>query len=78
MTHRIYLKDTDPHFKSMSYSDAHTAMLSAGQWAKDNCKTFISYSVMEMSDVSSASCDWMGEYRFGDEKDLAWFKLKWS
>lgn len=74
----IYLKDTDPKFKKLGYYESFDALESAGYWAKANCESFISYGVVEMSDVDSAACDWMGEYRFKDEKDAMWFKLKFS
>lgn len=77
MTIRVYLKDTDPRFKEMSYSNAHKELLAAGHWAIANC-VGSQFSVQEMSDVSSAACDWMGEYLFANEKDAMWFKLKWA
>ena len=73
---RVYLKDTDAHFKGMSYEHAHLEMCAIGQWAVENCNGI--YDVVEVSDVSSAACDWMGEYTFSNEKDAMWFKLKWG
>lgn len=75
---QVYLKDTDPAFCKMSYSDAHNALKSAGEWATANCKSTVSWGVVDVSDVSSAMCDWMGEYVFSNEQDAVWFKLKWS
>jgi hypothetical protein len=74
----IYLKDTDDKFKHLPYVDAQYALTDAGEWAKGNCDGFLGYEVIDVSDVSSAACDWMGEYRFNSEKGAAWFKLKWS
>ena len=73
----VYLKDTDPPFCKMAYTDAYHALNDAGAWAKENCN-LVSWDVVDVSDVSSAACDWMGEYIFTDEKGAAWFKLKWS
>lgn len=72
---RVYLKDTDASFKNLSYSEARQRMVDAGEWVIDNCNGH--YGVQEMSDMDSAACDWMGEYVFRNEKDAAWFKLKW-
>ena len=74
---RVYLKDTDPAFKGLSYNDAYNRMCAAGEWAMDNCAGS-HYGVQEMSDMDSAACDWMGEYVFTNEKDAAFFKLKWQ
>jgi hypothetical protein len=75
---RIYLKDTDPAFRGLSYQEAHDALKSAGEWSAANCKSLVSWGVVDVSDVSSAMCDWMGEYVFRDERDATWFKLKWQ
>lgn len=77
MSIQIYLKDTDPRFKGKSYYEAHDELVAAGHWAIDNCHN-CQFGVVEMSDVDSAACDWMGEYTFSNEKDAMWFKLKWG
>jgi hypothetical protein len=74
---RVYLKDTDQSFKNLSYNEAYRRMCAAGEWAMDNC-VGSHYGVQEMSDVGSAGCDWMGEFVFTNEKDAAFFKLKWQ
>jgi hypothetical protein len=78
METRVYLKDTDANFRKLSYNEAHAALVAAGQWAEANCTSYVTYGVVDVSDVSSAACDWMGEYTFSDEKDATWFKLKWA
>ena len=46
-------------------------------WAQNTCP---SYRGMHIQDVSDVSLQWdeIAEYRFEDEKDAMFFRLKWT
>ena len=47
------------------------------KWAQDNCASYIGYEVNDISDFSLVY-DLIGIFEFREEKDAAWFSLKWS
>jgi hypothetical protein len=67
----VYLTDS-----KIPYEEAEEYFQEAADWAKQNCKTFISHTVQDVSDFSH-EYDHISEYRFNDIKDATWFKLRW-
>lgn len=67
----VYLNDTN-----MLYEDAEAYFEEAAGWAKENCISFISHNVVDVSDVSYTN-DQIAEYRFNDPKEAVWFELRW-
>lgn len=45
-------------------------------WAQQQCPSYTGYTVVDVSDTSG-QWDEIAAYSFQDEKDVAWFKLKW-
>ena len=68
----VYLTDS-----KIPYEKAEEYFQEAADWAKQNCKTFISHTVQDVSDVSY-NWDHVAEYRFRDPKDAIWFELRWQ
>lgn len=46
-------------------------------WATDNCNSYQSYRILDMSDVSP-DIDEMAEFTFTKEVDALAFKLRWN
>jgi len=65
---------TDQGLKN--YDQARLHFIDASIWALQNCKSFGGYEIVETADVSY-EWDQMAEYKFLDEKDAIWFKLRW-
>jgi hypothetical protein len=68
----VYLNDAN-----IPYAEAEKHFDEAADWAKQNCGTFISHTVQDVSDVSY-NYDHVAEYRFRDPKDAIWFELRWQ
>lgn len=68
----VYLTDS-----KISYDKSLEYFQEAADWAKQNCISFISHSVQDVSDVSYVY-DQIAEYRFRDPKDAIWFELRWQ
>jgi hypothetical protein len=68
----IWLTDKDK-----SYDVANKMFLEADSWAKDNCSTYIDFTVTDVSDVSY-DCDQIARYRFERDEDATMFILMWS
>lgn len=67
----VYLTD-----ENKNYDSAYKHFKEAGAWAKENCKSFISYDIQDVGDVSYVY-DQVAEYKFNDVKDAIWFELRW-
>lgn len=46
-------------------------------WAQKQCPSYLGYDVVDVSD-NSLLWDEIASYKFGKEKDVAWFQLKWK
>jgi hypothetical protein len=68
----VYLSDAN-----IPYAEAEKHFDEAADWAKQQCISFISHRVQDVSDVSYY-CDQIAEYRFSDPKDAIWFELRWK
>jgi len=68
----VYLSD-----ENMLYEEAKKKFANADYWATSSCLTYKGYTVVDVSDCSNY-CDQIAAYKFGDEKDAMWFKLKWA
>lgn len=68
----VYLGDSDTTF-----DQADDYFKRAADWAKQQCPTFVSYHVQDVSDVSIQH-DYIAEYRFRDSRDVMLFTLRWS
>ena len=68
----VYLDD-----RSQDYDEAYRRFIDAGVWAQDNCPSFLSYSIVDVSD-HTLLFDQVAEYRFREESDATFFKLKWQ
>lgn len=60
-----------------SYGDARRRFLEAHLWSSEHCESYTGYDIVEVADLSTAH-DLMCEYRFEDERDLVFFRLRWS
>jgi len=49
----------------------------ASEWAQKYCPSFVSMDITDVSDVSG-QWDQLAEYEFTDDKDLAFFILRWK
>lgn len=67
----VYLNDSN-----LDYLDAREHFECAALWARNQCPSFISYSITDVSDTSYVY-DQVAEYIFKDVKDAIWFELKW-
>lgn len=67
----VYLNDS-----KMEYEEAENYFAEAAAWASRQCFSYISYDVVDVSDVSYVY-DNIAEYRFKDPKDALMFQLKW-
>jgi hypothetical protein len=68
----VYLTDT-----GIPYEQAEEYFAEAATWASQQCSSYISYHLQDVSDVSLIN-DFIAEYKFGDPKDAVWFQLKWK
>lgn len=68
----VYLNDA----KIVDYLDAVEHFESAAEWAREQCPSFISFDVQDVSDVAY-DCDNIAEYKFKNPQDAMWFELKW-
>lgn len=68
----VYLNDS-----GIDYDQAESYFVSAADWAKNQCCSFIGYHIQDVSDVSLVN-DYVAEYKFKDPKDAIWFELKWK
>lgn len=63
--------------KSGGYENNFKYFADIDQWAKENCKTYISCQIQDVSDVS-IQWDEIACYRFTDEsEETTLFRLKW-
>ncbi len=67
----VYLNDSN-----IPYEQAESYFKSAADWAQQQCQSFISCHVQDVSDVSLVN-DYIAEYRFKDPKDALLFELKY-
>jgi hypothetical protein len=68
----VYLNDA-----GIPYEQAEDYFEQAAEWAKQQCKSFVSYHIQDTSDTSY-QYDFITEYQFKDPKDAVWFELKWK
>lgn len=68
----VYLTD-----EKIKYEESQAYFESAENWAKENCPSFISLHVQDVSDVSYVY-DHVASYQFNDPKDAMWFQMKWK
>jgi hypothetical protein len=68
----VYLND-----RNMDYDQAQNYFQEACAWAQDQCSSFTSFYIQDVSDVSY-EYDQIAQYIFADEKDAQWFSLKWK
>ena len=69
---RILVNDS----KSQGYDLNYSFFLERHKWAGENCQSYDGYEVTDVSDVS-LQWDEVAEYRFKDEREANWFKLRW-
>lgn len=58
------------------WKDPRENFLKMMSWAQDNCKSFVSVDIVDVSDLSNH--DYVGDFKFTDERDAILFSLKWS
>ena len=68
----VYLDD-----RNQDYDRAYDRFIDAGLWAQDNCPSFVTYSIVDVSD-HTLYFDQVAEYVFRDERDAVAFALKWK
>lgn len=68
----VYLDD-----RNQTYDLAYLRFIDAALWAQDNCGSFVTYSIQDVSD-HSIMFDQVAEYSFRKESDAIFFKLKWQ
>lgn len=68
----VYLTD-----QKLDYYLAQEKFQQAGEWAKEFCASFLGYRVQDVSDVSYLY-DQVALYRFDEERDAVFFRLKWD
>jgi hypothetical protein len=68
---RVILNDS-----GQEYIVAERHFQSAGRWARENCRSFQEYRVVDVSDASNIY-DLLATYQFDDEADAVMFELKW-
>jgi len=59
-----------------NYEDNRIYFEEAAEWAQKYCPSFVSMDIADVSDVSQ--WDQLAEYKFTDDKDLAFFILRWK
>lgn len=72
MIYKTYVNDLG----SPSYDFNHTYFEEMADWAREQCKSFKSFEITDVSDVSLI-WDEVAEFCFEDEQDLLMFKLKY-
>lgn len=73
-TIKVYLTD-EKH--SFDYNHSRLYFIDAAIWATRNCASYVRYDIQDVSDFSP-TYDQIAEYEFTDERDVTWFKLRWS
>jgi hypothetical protein len=68
----VILNDT-----GMTLRVASQYFRAAAAWAEENCESFVTYEVQDVSDFSVTN-DLMCEYQFGDDQDVVLFQLRWK
>lgn len=68
----VYLTDA-----KIPYETVQDHFKEIGDWAKEQCASFVGYNIQDVSDVS-LYYDHIAQYTFRDPKDAAWFELKWK
>jgi hypothetical protein len=68
----VYLDD-----RNQDYDEAYNRFIDAGLWAQDHCASFVTYSIVDVSD-HTLLFDQVAEYAFRDEQDATLFSLKWK
>ena len=63
--------------RNIPYEEADQYFKEAGMWAQNFCPSFKGYHVQDVSDVSY-QYDLVASYEIEDEKDVVWFKLRWT
>lgn len=72
MTKVVYLNDS-----AITYEEAQTFFVNAHIWAKNQCQSYVSFHVQDVSDVSYIY-DHIAAYHFNDPKDAVLFELRWG
>lgn len=67
----VYLNDSN-----LNWNEAIEYFDRAADWAKEQCPSFLSHYIQDVTDVSYIY-DQVAEYKFNDPKDAMWFELKW-
>lgn len=67
---KIYIWD------KIEWEEPRDYFLEMQYWAQNNCKSFVYMNIIDTSDVSSH--DYVGEFKFTDERDATLFSLRWS
>lgn len=63
--------------EKIPFSEARHYFHNVATWARENCPSFKTYNVTDVSDFS-IRYDLVAEYSFDDEQDVVLFKLRWS
>jgi len=61
----------------MTYKQAEEHFVKLDAWARENCASYVGHHVQDVTDFSLMH-DLIAQFRFSEERDVAWFKLKWS
>ena len=68
----VVLNDT-----GMPLGTAARYFRSAAAWAEENCESFDTYDVQDVSDFSVTN-DLLCSYHFDDDRDAVVFRLRWA
>lgn len=66
----VYVNDSNPNY------DGAVFFKSVADWSSENCKSFINYTVVDVSDVST-QYDYIAQYFFRRKNDMIAFRLRW-
>ena len=68
---KIYIQD------KVNRNDSRDNFLEMQSWAQDNCKSFVYMNILHTTDLSHHH-DYVGEFKFTDERDATLFVLRWT
>ncbi len=66
----VYVNDSNTNCNSVEF------FKSVADWSGENCKSFIDYTVVDVSDVS-IQYDYIAQYFFKRKNDMIAFRLRW-
>jgi hypothetical protein len=66
----VYVNNSNPNCDDADFFRV------VADWSGENCKSFIEYNVVDVTDVST-QYDYVGQYFFKHKNDMIAFRLRW-